>query len=107
MRMEDTAGEQTTSESLSTRVCLALAKVKGVHPWQSQPLYEALDPGVLEALDEQDNSDWRLEFEAGKHTVVVTGHGEVAVDGVDFSERDYREALDALDWKFAGTSAVR
>jgi hypothetical protein len=98
MRLEHTAGEQTASESLSTRVCLALAEVKGVHPWQSKPLYEMLDPGILEALDEQDNGDWRLEFEAGKHVVVVTGRGEVTVDGARFSERDYREALDEIDW---------
>lgn len=96
MGPEHTACEQRSPPSLSTRVCLALAEQDDAHPWESSPLYDELDPAVLETLDEQDNRQWRLEVEVEDHTVVATGDGEVTVDGEDFSERDLRETLDSL-----------
>ncbi|WP_135855381.1 HalOD1 output domain-containing protein [Halorussus salinus] len=94
---DDGTADERPPGSLGTRVCLALTDEEDVHPWKSPPLYEVLDPGVLEALDGQDNDEWRLEFRAGTHTVVVSGDGEVRVDGERFTDRDYREALAELD----------
>lgn len=97
MGTETIAREPSSPDSLSTRVCLALAEADGVHPWESSPLYGTLDPSVLEALESQENEAWRLEFEAGTHTVAVTGEGEVVVDGDRYSDRDFLQALDSLD----------
>lgn len=97
MGTETTAREQRDPESLSIRVCLALAEKDDVHPWESTTLYGTLDPSVLDTLDSQENEAWRLEFQAGTHTVTVTGDGEVTVDGTSFSEREFQEALDSLD----------
>ncbi|UPV76786.1 hypothetical protein M0R89_21590 (plasmid) [Halorussus limi] len=94
---EPPVDEERAPGSLGTRVCLALAEEENVHPWESPPLYDVLDPSVLEALDGQENEAWRLAFEAGTHTVVVTGDGDVTVDGTRFTDRDFREALDSLD----------
>lgn len=97
MSTEPTAREPRAPDSLSTRVCLALADADDVHPWESRPLYGALDPSVLEALESQENRAWRLEFEVGTHAVAVTGRGDVVVDGVRYSDGDFRRAIDALD----------
>ncbi|WP_137287799.1 HalOD1 output domain-containing protein [Halorussus salinisoli] len=97
MSTENTVRESSVPASLSTRVCLALAQKDDVHPWESSPLYETLDPAVLEALEAQENQQWRLEFEVGTHVVVVTGDGTITVDGTRFSDSDLREALDSLN----------
>ncbi|ELZ10978.1 hypothetical protein C479_09213 [Halovivax asiaticus JCM 14624] len=81
-------------------MCLALAAADDVHPWESSPLYDAIDHGVLEALEALETRDsraWQFEFDTGVHTVAVTSSGTVSVDGVAFSDSDLREALDSLD----------
>ena len=98
LRTDDAADDdERPPGSLGTRVCLALTEREDVHPWKSPPLYDVLDPGVLETLEDQENEEWRLEFQAGNHTVVVSGGGEVRVDGERFTDRAFEEEREDLD----------
>lgn len=97
MRSGKSQRKCTVPESLSIRVCLALAAEKGVHPWKSPPLYESIDPSALDALGAQQSRQWRFEFEVDGHVVTVTGDEDIGVDGDSVTEEDLQDAFDAMD----------
>lgn len=97
MRSGKSHRKRTLPESLSIRVCLALAVERGVHPWKSPPLYESIDPSALDALGAQQSRRWRFEFTADGHVVTVTGDDDIEVDGDLVTERELQDAFDAMD----------
>jgi len=63
-------------------VVLAVADADGVDPMELDPLYEYIDPEILDRLADQEKGPWRFTFRFSDHQVTVTHDGEVLVDGV-------------------------
>lgn len=65
----------------------AIAETEGVDALELEfSLQSTVDVDVLDGLAAQPNADWRLEFVAGNHDVVVGGDGTVVVDGDEFPD---------------------
>lgn len=78
------ANDRTTDGTVPLGVAIveAIASRRGVDSTElGFHLADAIDPVVLEALDEQDNGDWQLTFSADGHRISVDHERVITVDG--------------------------
>lgn len=66
-------------EPVTTTVVLAVAELDGVDPTAMEPLYEAVDPALLEALDGGGPVSADVTFDYRGYRVTVDSDGGVAV----------------------------
>ena len=66
--------------SVTTSVVLALAELEGVDPIEMDPIYGAVDPDVLEALDDPTRSaSADVTFDYHDYRVTVDGEGAIVI----------------------------
>ena len=70
---------------IATTVIRAVAAADGVDPSDLDPLYEYLDPDVLEQLSDQDKTNWSFTFQYLDHQVTVTHEKQVLIDGTAYA----------------------
>lgn len=71
-----------TRTDLVTEVIRAVAAADGVAVSDVPPLYEYVDPDILDKLDAQDTAgNCRLTFQFADHEVTVTQDSQVFIDG--------------------------
>lgn len=69
--------------SVVNEVVDAVADVDGIDPVEIDPIYEYIDPEILEKLAEQDKkSGWKFTFQYSDHQITLTSNGQILVDGV-------------------------
>lgn len=73
------------TDMIATTVIRAVAAADGVDPSDLDPLYEYLDPDVLEQLSDQDQTSWRFTFQYLDHQVTVTHEIQVLIDGTAYT----------------------
>lgn len=64
-----------------TSIVEAVAAVDGVDTAELEPLYEYIDPAVLNKLYGQKGGQWRLTFQYTDHQITLTHDGKLFVDG--------------------------
>lgn len=69
-----------TRRNLLLEVIEAVATADGVEPGEVDPLYDSIDPRILELLDGQ-NGEWGFTFRFADHRITVTQDSEILVDG--------------------------
>lgn len=67
------------------RVVTAVATAEGMDPAELDPLYNYINPAVLEELDDQEQGEWEFTFTVSDHQVTVTHESQVFIDGVPHS----------------------
>lgn len=70
---------------IATTVIRAVAAADGVDPSDLDPLYEYLDPDVLEQLSDQDKTEWSFTFQYLDHQVTVTHEEQILIDGTAYA----------------------
>ncbi|WP_276253209.1 HalOD1 output domain-containing protein [Halomontanus rarus] len=89
---------------IATTVIRAVAAADGVDPADLDPLYEYINPDVLEQLSDQDTTKWSFTFQYRDHQVAENQGESPALQGGDESDNQLRKPpLDGM----AGYSTLR
>lgn len=81
-----------TRHKIVTSLVETVAAVDGVDTAELDPLYEHIDPAILDKLYGQKGSQWRLKFQYSDHQITLTHDGRIYVDGtLEFSEVSAKE----------------
>lgn len=71
-----------TRADLLTEIIDAVATADGVDPVEVDPIYDYIDPEILNKLDEQEKGgSWRFTFQFADHQVTVTHDSQILIDG--------------------------
>lgn len=89
--LESSSGSVTATDQLSMAVIDLVAQAENADPVELDPLYDAIDPDLLDSLPESTGFT-SLEFSYQDYTVVVTDTD----DGVDVSLEGAKFAADGL-----------
>lgn len=73
------------TDVIAADVIYAVATADGVDPSDLDPLYEYLDPDVLDQLSNQDRTKWSLTFQYLDHQVTVTHEEQILIDGTVYT----------------------
>jgi len=76
-----TTARVADAESPALAIVDAVAAREDVDPTDLPPLYDSVEPEVLEILQESDDPDQRVRFEYCGYTITVTSGGTITVDG--------------------------